>query len=326
MFRQLTGAIAALTLSVSAALAQTAAPVTLTLYTSQPQQDAQRTVDAFMAANPGIKVEWVRDGTTQIMARLRAEIAAGTPRADILLIADSVTMETLKGEGRLMAHPQANVAGYADGTHDPQRFWFGTKLITTGIVFNTSAQVRPTTWADLLRPELRGQIVMPSPDVSGAAMIHIATIAQQPGMGWDYFRRLAESRVRPAGGNGPIMQQVSGGQRLYGIVVDFLPIRAKASGAPVEFVFPTEGVSAISEPVAILSTTRQEAAAKRFVDFLISRPGQELASAMGYMPALPGVSPPAGFPAEVKILPFNAAQALRDEAQIRAQIRQIFGE
>ncbi|MGD9864075.1 MAG: Fe(3+) ABC transporter substrate-binding protein, partial [Pseudodonghicola sp.] len=36
---------------------------TLTLYTSQPNADAQQTVDAFMAANPGIEVEWVRDGT-----------------------------------------------------------------------------------------------------------------------------------------------------------------------------------------------------------------------------------------------------------------------
>lgn len=325
MLRRILGSLAALAFGAGAALAQSA-PVTLTLYTSQPQQDAQRTVDAFMAANPGIRVEWVRDGTTQIMARLRAEIAAGNPRADVLLIADSVALEALKAEGRLMAYPQANLAGYPDGTHDPQRMWFATKLITTGIVYNTSAPVRPTSWADLVRPELRGQIVMPSPDVSGAAMVHLATLAQQPGLGWDYVRRLAENRVRPSGGNGPIMQQVSGGQRLYGIVVDFLPIRAKAGGAPVEFVFPTEGVSAISEPVAILSTARQADAAKRFVDFLISRQGQELASAMGYMPALPGVPVPAGFPAEVKVFPFDAARALREDATIRAQVRQIFGE
>ena len=56
------------------------------LYTSQPNADAQATVDAFTAANPGVEVEWVRDGTTKIMAKLRAEIAAGQPMAGRLLV------------------------------------------------------------------------------------------------------------------------------------------------------------------------------------------------------------------------------------------------
>ena len=44
----------------------------LVVYTSQPNKDAQQTVDAFTKANPGIKVEWIRDGTTKVMAKLRA--------------------------------------------------------------------------------------------------------------------------------------------------------------------------------------------------------------------------------------------------------------
>ncbi|HBM30228.1 MAG TPA: Fe(3+) ABC transporter substrate-binding protein, partial [Halomonas sp.] len=43
----------------------------LVLYTSQPNSDAQQTVDAFQAAYPEIEVEWVRDGTTRLMTRLR---------------------------------------------------------------------------------------------------------------------------------------------------------------------------------------------------------------------------------------------------------------
>jgi len=323
MFRRI---LAAAALAITPAAAQQ--PQTLTLYTSQPQQDAQRTVDAFMRANPDIRVEWVRDGTTQLMARLRAEFAAGNPRPDVLLIADAVTLESLKAEGRLQPHTGANLEGYPAGTHDPQRYWFGTKLITTGIVVNRAATIRPESWADLLRPELRGQIVMPSPGVSGAAMIHIAALAQQPSLGWDYLRRLAENRVRPTGGNGDVMRQVAGGERLYGIIVDFLPIRERARGVPVDFVFPRDGVSAISEPVAILRTARNVEAARRFVDFLISRQGQELASQMGYMPALPGVTPPAGFPpaTEVRVFPFDAARALADDAAIRRQIQAVFGE
>ena len=73
---------ALLALTASASFAET-----LTLYTSQPNADAQMTVDAFMEANPNIEVEWVRDGTTKLMARLMAEIEAGNPQPDVLLIA-----------------------------------------------------------------------------------------------------------------------------------------------------------------------------------------------------------------------------------------------
>ena len=58
-----------LTTTAFALMASTALADTITLYTSQPNADAQQTVDAFKAANPDTDVEWVRDGTTKLMAR-----------------------------------------------------------------------------------------------------------------------------------------------------------------------------------------------------------------------------------------------------------------
>ncbi len=68
------------------------------------------------------------------------------------------------------------------------------------------------------------------------------------------------------------------------MIVDYMPIREKAKGAPVEFVFPKEGVSAVTEPVAILSTAKNAEAAKAFVDFLLSEEGQKLAVIAGLHP------------------------------------------
>ncbi|MCY4486845.1 MAG: extracellular solute-binding protein, partial [Deltaproteobacteria bacterium] len=90
----------------------------LVVYTSQPNRDAQQTVDAFKAQHAGVEVEWIRDGTTKVMAKLRAEFAAGSPRPDVLLIADTVTMEGLKREGRLMAHADAPVSAYEPALYD----------------------------------------------------------------------------------------------------------------------------------------------------------------------------------------------------------------
>ena len=316
----------------AAALLVAAAPALavsgkLVLYTSQPQQDAQQTVDAFRAAHPAVEVVWVRDGTTKIMAKLRAEIAAGAPQPDLLLIADTVTMEDLKREGRLLAHPAADVAAYEAGMHDPDRTYFSTKLITTGLVYNTQGAPRPTSWKDLLKPEYRGQVAMPSPLTSGAATIHMVALTGHPDLGWDYYRGLAANDVKPQGGNGAVLKAVAGGEKTVGMIVDFMPIREKAKGAPVEFVFPAEGVTAVTEPVAILSTAKNPAAARAFVDFLLSRPGQELAVAQGYLPAHPGVQPPEGFPARasIRLLPFDPARALAEDAANKQKFVDLFG-
>ena len=96
-----------------------------------------------MAKNPGIKVEWVRDGTPKIMAKLRAEIEAGNPQPDVLLLSDVVTMEGLKKEGRLLAFKDANTNGIDPALMDKDGTYFSTKLITTGIVYNTKAPFVP---------------------------------------------------------------------------------------------------------------------------------------------------------------------------------------
>ena len=92
-------------------------------------------------------------------------------------------------------------------------------------------------------------------------------------------------------------------------------------------MFPTEGVSAVSEPVAILANTQNPDAAKAFVDFLISEEGQKVAADMGYLPAHPAVAPPAGFPdrSAIKVLPFDPAKALAEEAANKDRFTEMFG-
>ena len=64
-------------------------------------------------------------------------------------------MEGLKKEDRLLAHEKADVSAYPAGIHDPQKFWFATKLITTGIAYNTKASFKPHVLAR--SHEARGQ-------------------------------------------------------------------------------------------------------------------------------------------------------------------------
>lgn len=298
----------------------------LILYTSQPQADATATIAAFRKTAPGVDMEFVRDGTTQIMARLRAEFAAGAPQPDLLLIADAMSMEALKAEGRLLPYPQAVVAGAPEGAVDPDRAYFATKFITTGIIYNTKAP-RPERWSDLLKPQAKGQVVMPSPLVSGAAAIHMGTLAAVPGLGLEFYRKLSDAGAVSVQGNGQVRSQVAGGQKLYGVIVDFMALNAKKEGSPVDFVFPIDGVSVVTEPVAILRTAKNPVAARAFIDWVLSVEGQRFAASQGYMPARADVPPPETFPARdaVKMLSPPIADILRDDAKNKRLFSDLFG-
>ncbi|MEM7567242.1 MAG: extracellular solute-binding protein, partial [Pseudomonadota bacterium] len=166
MTRLLVSALGASLLVAASAQAQDR---TLTLYTSQPQADAQETVDAFMAANPDIAVDWIRDGTTSLMTKLNAEIEAGDPQPDVLLIADTVTLEQMKRDGHLALYQSPEAANYDAALYDAEGGYHSTKLITTGIAYNTQAETVPTSYADLAKPEFATLTIMPSPLYSGAA-------------------------------------------------------------------------------------------------------------------------------------------------------------
>ncbi|MDF3350404.1 ABC transporter substrate-binding protein [Sulfitobacter sp. KE34] len=310
-----------------ALLASTTMADTITLYTSQPNADAQRTVDAFMAANPGTEVDWVRDGTTKLMARLRAEIEAGNPQPDVLLIADTVTLEGMAQEGLLTAYQSPEAGDYDAALHSAEGYYHSTKLITTGIVYNTGVETAPTAWTDLSDEAIKGQIAMPSPLYSGAALIHLATLTGDETLGWEYYENLAANEARAQGGNGGTFKAVASGEKPYGMVVDFLAIRNKAEGSPVDFVFPEEGVSYVTEPVAIMSSAKNVEGAEKFVDFLLSTEGQELVLDMGYIPARDGMGVPEGFPAreDIKLMAFDPAEALANADTNKAKFAELFG-
>ena len=322
--------IAALAATLSAPFAASAQDVKgkLVLYTSQPERDASQTVAAFKRVHPGVDVEVFRSGTTEVMGKLAAEFAAGQPKPDVLLIADAASMEALKADGRLLAYKEAKVDGLAPGSYDNDRTYFGSKLITTGIAVNTGAKSRPTSWADLAKPEYKGQIAMPSPLYSGAAAIMLGTMTARGDLGWKFFEQLKADEAVAMRGNGAVLNAVANGEKAYGVLVDFMAFNAKAKGSPIDFVFPAEGLPAVTEPVAMLKTTSNPAAARAFVDFILSDEGQKLAATMGYIPARASVGMPSWYPAGAKInlMPTDIAKVVQSNSANLTRFAELFGK
>ena len=300
----------------------------ITVYTSQPQDQMAAVVAAFNADHPDVKVEIFRSGTTELMAKLAAEFAAGSSPADVLLIADAVAMTQLKDDGRLYAYTDAPVKDVPPALIDRDMTYFGTKLITTGIVYNTNlVKTPPESWADLTAPNIAGSLIMPSPLYSGAAAIHVGTMVQQPAFGWAWYEALADNGAVAGQGNGTVIEAVARGEKAYGIIIEYMALNAKKKGSPVDFVFPEEGVSVISQPVAILKDSDAIDAAKVFVDWQLSRKAQEQSVAQGYFPVLGDLAAPEGYPAPatLKLLDADAGKMRAEDQAAKEEFAAIYG-
>lgn len=275
--------------------AETVKSGTITLYTSQPEADAQKLIAGFNEKYPKINVDLFRSGTEEVVSKVLAEDQVDSVLCDVLLVADSVTFESLKEKDLLLSYKSKELEGIPSEYIDKDNMYTGTKLITTGIIYNTNLVKTPiTSFADLTAETLKDCEIMPSPLYSGAAAYNLGVITRYDGLGWDFYKDLKSNSITVEKGNGAVQKAVVDGTKSCGIIVDYMAVRSKLDGAPVEFVYPSEGSPAVTEPIGIMEASKIQDLAKVFVDYVLSTQGQEVASNMGYTPIKAGVSAPEG--------------------------------
>jgi iron(III) transport system substrate-binding protein len=124
-----------------------------------------------------------------------------------------------------------------------------------------------------------------------------------------------------------VIEAVARGEKVYGIIIEYMAFNAKNKGSPVDFVFPQEGVSAITQPVAVLKTSRNVEAAKAFVAWQLSEEAQRQSVAQGYFPISPDLAPPKGYPpvSSLKIMSGDLKAMLAKDEDNKRQFMELFG-
>lgn len=307
--------------------AETALTGTLTVYTSQPEADIQALVESYNELNPDVKVEIFRSGTEEVISKVLAEKEVGAVQADVLLVSDAATFEALKSQDLLMSYESPELDGIDAGYYDADHTYTGTKIISTGIIVNTDViSDIPTSLADLTGEEYKDEIIMPSPLYSGAAAYNLGVITRTDGLGWDFYEKLKANGVQVDKGNGAIQKAVVAGEKGVGMIVDYMALRSRADGAPVEFVYPAEGSLIVTEPIAIVNGTSHEAEARSFVDFILSDEGQKATAEIGYTPIRKGVAAPEGFRSadEITNLTYEIGELVNTREQDKADFAKLF--
>lgn len=301
----------------------------IVLYTSQPNADAQKLIDGFTKKYPDVQVNIFRSGTEEVISKVMAEKEAGALQPDVLLVADNVTFESLKSKDLLEAYESPEARQIPSQFVDKDHMYTGTKVITTGIIVNTERTKEPVTgFKDLLKGAFKDEVTMPSPLYSGAAAYNLGVLTRIKDIGWDFYESLKGNGVKVDKGNGSVQKAVVAGDKAAGIIVDYMVMRSKKNGATVEFVYPSEGSPYVTEPVGLLKTAKNKGAAKAFIDFILSKEGQELASEMGYTPVREDVKAPQGLKSikDIRTLEVNPLDLFKDREADKAKFSALFNQ
>jgi len=296
---QMISAAALLALSLSASAQKT----TLLVYTALETDQLKAYQEGFNKQYPDIELKWVRDSTGVITAKLLAEKA--NPQADAVMGVAASSLALLDKNGMLEPYKPLNLdaimSQYRDKKNPPA--WFGMDVWGATVCFNTVEAkkkniTKPETWKDLLKPEFKGQIVMPNPASSGTGFFDVtAWLAlwgddNGKGGGWKYMDGLHENIAQYTHSGSKPCNMAAAGEYVVGISFEYRANTNKAKGAPIDLVFPKEGLGWDLESFGIHKGTKKLDAAKKLADWASSKDAMLLYGKNFAITAQPGVAAP----------------------------------
>jgi iron(III) transport system substrate-binding protein len=282
----------------------------LTVYTALETDQIKAYETGFNHVNPNIELKWVRDSTGVITAKLLAEKA--NPQADVVMGVAASSLALLDSNGMLQPYAPINLdaimANYRDKKSPPD--WWGMDVWGATICFNTvEAQKKgipkPETWKDLTKPVYKGQIVMPNPASSGTGYFDVTAWLtlwgdqNGKGGGWKYMDALHENIAQYTHSGSKPCNMAATGEYVLGISFEYRANANKAKGAPIDLVFPKEGLGWDLEAFGIMKGAKQLDAAKKLADWASSKDAMLLYGKNFAITAQPGVAAPlANVPAD----------------------------
>ncbi|MCK3658808.1 hypothetical protein A4G18_08815 [Pasteurellaceae bacterium Pebbles2] len=258
----------------------------LVVYCSATNEMCETETQAF-GEKYDVKTSFIRNGSGSTFAKIEAE--KNNPQADVWY-GGTFDPQSQAGElGLLEAYRSPNVDQIVERFQDPGKIKGNlSSAIYMGILgfgVNTDRLAKlgitevPKCWKDLTDPRLKGEIQIADPQSSGTAYTAIATFVQLWGEqgAFDYFKQLhpnisqyTKSGITPS-------NNTARGETTIGI--GFLHDYALQvqQGAKIQMVVPCEGTGYELGGVSILKGARNLENAKLFVDWALSKEGQELA-------------------------------------------------
>lgn len=281
---RLAALIAASMLAGLAASAQAAQE--LTVYSALDEDQFAELIAAFQAKHPDIKINKIIDSNGPIIARLLAE--KDNPQADILFGAAVSGLLQLDQVGVLTPYAPTGLDKVKKNFYDqvnPTPHWVAMDAWASAVCYNQAEGKElgipePKSWADLLKPEYKGHIVMPNPNSSGTGFLTVVgwLSEKDAAAGWAYMDKLHENIDQYVHSGGQPCRMAAAGETVVGISYAFPGVQEINKGAPISVILPSEGLGAEYEATALVKGGKNPEAAKMLADFAVSDEGMAITS------------------------------------------------
>ncbi|MEZ4635342.1 MAG: ABC transporter substrate-binding protein [Caldilineaceae bacterium] len=231
----------------------------------------------FERENPDITVNFVRMSSGESLTRLRNE--KDNPQFDIWWGGPVDSFIAAKAEGLLEQYDSPNAANIInkDLMLDADNYWAGIYVGSLGFVTNENWLAEnpgvepPRSWADLLKPEFEGQLMVAHPSSSGTSYTALCTVLQIQGdeAGWAYLADYAGQVLQFTKSGSAPAKFIGQGEAAVGIVFSHDIVAEQEKGSPVILTFPEEGTGYEIGGMGIIAGAKNMENAKKWFDWAL---------------------------------------------------------
>lgn len=270
----------------------------VTPYESFPTEQSQPMADGF-TRDFGIPNKFFRAGQEALQTRLEAEIRGGKVVADTIGQADFDVVEDMIDRGLIDTESRPSVWDqYPEQWRYPRFNNIAFATLSCNMIYNknlVSTADAPRTWKDLVAPQWKGKVVIPSPEYAGTGFALLADWVRR--YGWDFIKALKANGTFIAQAVSDSDSRVISGQKLVGIANSHRGSTLIGGGAPITFVWSKETPPvALSYIHAVLKKAPHPSAARLYRDYCLTEKVQSAQAKFGLWSAHPKATQPANLP------------------------------
>ena len=251
-------------------------------YAAMGSDRAQELIKSFESKYPFLKVRFQPGGASRQLEQLLVEHRTKKHRADIINTRRSF-VGVLAKSGAVARYRTPLRSALRDGFSDKKGFVNAIYAQPRVFLFNTHMIARdkaPKSFDDLLDPQWKDRMGLDTTDYDW-----LSSLIDYHGRGkaLEYTGKLARQQLNMRRGPTLLAQLAVAGE--FPIVIDAFPeevLQMKNARAPVDFVL-SEPFVPVKTPttISIAAGASHAHAAALFVDFLLSKPGQEIMASQG---------------------------------------------
>jgi iron(III) transport system substrate-binding protein len=282
---------------------------TLTIYSGRAESFVQPLFDQF-TKETGIKLA-VRYGDSAALAATLLEEGGNSP-ADVFFAQDAGALGAVASEGRLAVLPQTTLRKVATRFRAAGKRWVGISARARVVAYNTEVLKETDLPAQIwgyTSPRFKGKLGLPPTNASFQAFVTAMRLRAGDDRTRDWLLALKANDVKFYSGNSQVLSAIASREIEVGFVNHYYlyQLKEQRPTAPVANHFLTgkdPGALINVAGAGIVTSSKQKAAARRLLDFLLRKSSQRFfarSPGRAEYPLAGGALPRPGLPPLAKI-------------------------